>query len=74
MKTDAETVIGQAQLRQIEPSRISMAEFLRTLLRHYFKTYASGNYLGVMMESNPEAVVFKKAIWGQDHWSLVLLV
>jgi hypothetical protein len=46
---------------------IPMFLFLPNLLQHCFKTYVSGKYLGVMMESNPVAVLFKKAIPGQDH-------
>jgi hypothetical protein len=43
---------------------IPMLVFLPNLLQHYFKAYVSGTFLGVMMESNPEAVIFKQAIPG----------
>jgi hypothetical protein len=46
---------------------IPMVVFVQNLLLHYFKTYAPDKYLGVMMESNPEAVIFNTAIPGQDH-------
>jgi hypothetical protein len=43
---------------------VSEVVFLLNLLQRYLKTYAAGKYLGVMMESNPEAVLFKKEVPG----------
>jgi hypothetical protein len=43
---------------------VSELVFLPSLLQGYLKTYVSRKYLGVMTESNPEAVVFKEEIPG----------
>jgi hypothetical protein len=38
--------------------------FVPNRLQRYLKTYVSGKYLGVITESNPEAVIVKKEIPG----------
>jgi hypothetical protein len=58
--------LSRDEIDQVQRA-IPMVVFLPNLLQHYFRTYVSGKYLGVMMESNPEAVIFREAIPGQDH-------
>jgi hypothetical protein len=58
--------LSRDEIDQVQPA-ITIVMFLPNHLQHYFKTYISGKYLRVMMKSNPEAVVFKEPIPGQDH-------
>jgi hypothetical protein len=58
--------LSRDEIDQVQRA-IPILVVLRNLLRHYFKTYACGKYLGVMMESNPGAPIFKRAIPVQYH-------
>jgi hypothetical protein len=51
------------KIDEVQPA-VSEFVFLPNLLQRYLKTYVSVRYLGVMTESNPEAVIFKKEIPG----------